>query len=514
MLIVLGFGVLEVVVGLVSGSLALASDGVHMLTDAAALGLAWGAQWVSRRKPAPEMSFGYGRIEPLAALVNGMFYLVVLGFIVHEAVDRMSAPHAIDPTLALPVAVVGLLVNAAVWRLLHGDRHELNTRAALLHVIGDFAGSLIAIVALTTISFTGWTLIDPILTFAISALLLVSTVRLLRASARVLMNAAPEGVDPVAVEASLRSVPGVRSLHDLHLWSLGDGRPALSAHLAIDEVAHWPRILEDLRRTMDDRHGIRHLTLQPEASLDAALVRLREVEAERDLQRDMALRFERELETQRRELDAAVQRELGEPLAGLRSMVETLEARLAQRDPSLSELAMLVRRSADSMAASIRALLSRVRSHEMQGDSLPDGLRALVADWRLRHPGARIELLLEPAEDREFGLGEPAVETLAWRVADDALGRALDERGADLVVVSAIREDDELRLQVSDDGEPWSAGDERGPARAAFDEFVRRAADCGGGCSIAPGEAGGTEVRLRLPWPGLRDDRKGGASPV
>src|SRR5690606_30980355 len=251
-----------------------------------------------------------------------LFYLGVLGFIVHEAFARMRAPPAIDASVALPVAVVGLLVNAAVWRILHGDRHELNTRAALLHVIGDFAGSLIAIVALATVWFSGWTLIDPILTLAISALLLVSTVRLLRESGRVLMNAVPDGVDPVQVEASLRSPAGVDSVHDLHLWSLGDGRPALAAHLAIDDIAHWPRILEELRRTMDERHGIRHLTLQPEAALDAALARLREVEAERDLQRDMALRFECELETLRRELTGAVQRELGEQLAGLHAMAE------------------------------------------------------------------------------------------------------------------------------------------------------------------------------------------------
>lgn len=511
--IVLGFGVLEIVVGLASGSLALASDGVHMLTDAAALGLAWAAQWVSRRRPVPGMSFGYGRIEPLAALVNGLFYLAVLGFIVHEAIERMHTPHLIDPTVALPVAVAGLLVNAAVWCLLHGGRHELNTRAALLHVIGDFAGSLIAIVALATVWFTGWALVDPILTLAIAALLLVSTVRLLHASGRVLMNAAPEGIDPAAVEASLRRPAGVGSVHDLHLWSLGDGRAALAAHLAIDDVAHWPRILEELRRTMDERHGIRHLTLQPEAPLDAARARLREVEAERDLQRDMALRFERELEAQRRELGSAMQRELGEPLAGLRAMTETLAARLAPREPSLAELAQLVRRSADTMAASIRALLARLRSHELQGESLPDGLRALVADWRLRHPGARIELMLEPGEDRDFGLGEPAVETLAWRIADGALEQALGERGAALVIVSAIREDDELRLQVSDDGRPWSPGDDRGPA-AVFDEFARSATACGGGCTIGGGEGGGAEVRLRLPWPGRRGGREPGASPV
>ncbi|HLS55344.1 MAG TPA: cation diffusion facilitator family transporter [Zeimonas sp.] len=500
LLIVLGFGVLEVVVGLTSGSLALASDGVHMLTDSAALALAWGAQWLSRRRPQPAMSFGYGRIEPLAALVNGVFYLGVLGFIVHEAFGRMRSPPPIDASIALPVAIIGLLVNAAVWRLLHGDRHELNTRAALLHVIGDFAGSVIAIVALATVWFSGWTLIDPLLTLAISALLLVSTVRLLRESGRVLMNAAPLGVDPAAVDASLRSPDGVYSVHDLHLWSLGDGRPALAAHLSIGDIAHWPRILDELRRTMDERHGIRHLTLQPEAALDEALARLREVEAERDLQRDMALRFERELEAQRREVSGAVQRELGEQLAGLHAMAETLEARLARREPSLSELAMLIRRSAESMASAIRALVARVRSDEMQGESLPDGLRALVADWRLRHPGARIELLLDPSQDRDFGLGEPGVEALAWRIADHALERALGEGGADTVVVSAIREDAELRLQVSDDGRPWAAADDAGPASEAFEDLCRRAAAWSGRCAIARGEAGGTEVRAWLPW--------------
>jgi len=319
---------------------------------------------------------------------------------------------------------------------------------------------VIAIVALTTVWLTGWTLIDTILT-----------------------------------------LPGVVSVHDLHLWSLGDGRSALAAQLAIDEIAHWPGILAELRRTMDERHGIRHLTLQPEAALDEALARLRLAEAERDLQRDMALRFERELESQRRELSGAVQGELGEHLAGLRAMAETLEARLAQREPSLAELAMLIRRSADAMASSIRSLVARVRSDQMQGESLPDGLRALVADWRLRHSGARVELLLDPSEDRVFGLGQPGVETLAWRIADHALERALVDGGAGMVIVSAIRDDDELRLQISDDGQPHAAGGARDAARETFDDLCGRAAACGGRCTIALGEAGGTEVRAWLPWP-------------
>lgn len=267
-LIVLGFAVLEIVVGFASGSLALASDGVHMLTDAVALALALGAKGLSRRRPVPHMSFGYGRAEPLAALANGLFYLGVLGFIVAEAIGRMSAPPPIQAGFPLAVAVAGLAVNAAVWRLLHGHRHDLNTRGALLHVIGDFAGSAIAIVALATIWLTGWSLIDPILTLVISALLLAATLRLLRDSARVLMNAVPEGLDPALVEATLRSPAGVRSVHDLHLWSISGAGAALAAHLVIDDMANWPRILLELRHIMEERHGIRHLTLQPETALD------------------------------------------------------------------------------------------------------------------------------------------------------------------------------------------------------------------------------------------------------
>ncbi len=251
---------------------------------------------------------------------------------------------------------------------------------------------------------------------------------------------------------------------------------------------------------MDERHGIRQPTPQPEAALDEALARLREVETERDLQRDMALRFERELESQRRELSGALQRELGEQLAGLRSIAETLEARLAAREPSLCQLAMLIRRSADSMASSIRSLVARVRSDAMQGESLPDGLRALVADWRLRDPDARIELLLDPPQDRDFGLGEPGIETLAWRMVDHALERALRDGAADIVIVSAISEGGELRLQISDDGRPWAEDEERGPAHDAFEALAERATGCGGRFAIARGEAGGAEIRAWLPW--------------
>jgi cobalt-zinc-cadmium efflux system protein len=263
-LIVAGFSLIEIAVGLVSGSLALASDGLHMLTDAVALGLAWGAQWIARRPPDARLTFGYERAESLAAFVNALGYLVLLGWIVFEAIDRFANPHALDARLALPVAVGGLLVNIGVWWALHRDAHDLNVRGALLHVIGDLAGSAIAIVAIIVAATTGWTLIDPLLTLVISALLLGSTVRLLRDSARVLMNATPAGVDLQAVAGRLAGLPGVIGIHDLHLWSISSGQPALAAHVQITEGSDWVAVLEQARAVLARDFGIEHVTLQPE----------------------------------------------------------------------------------------------------------------------------------------------------------------------------------------------------------------------------------------------------------
>jgi cobalt-zinc-cadmium efflux system protein len=268
LLIVFVFGLIEILVGVASGSLALVSDGVHMLTDGLALALAWGAQWLSRRAAGPALSFGWGRIEPLAAFTNALFYLVVLVFIVYEAVGRLDDPPAIDPSLALPVAILGLLVNAGVWRILHGGAHQLNTRAALLHVIGDFAGSLIAIVAILTVKYTGSHLIDPLLSLAISVLLLVSTARLLRDSGLVLLNGVPQGIDSGRVGEALKSIEGVVGFHDLHLWSIGESERALAAHVQVSDMGEWPQVLEQARALMRERFAIGHTTLQPEVSGD------------------------------------------------------------------------------------------------------------------------------------------------------------------------------------------------------------------------------------------------------
>lgn len=263
-LVVFGYSLVEIVVGLASGSLALASDGLHMLTDALALALAWGAQWIARRPPDSSLTFGYERAETLAAFVNALAYLGLLGWIVYEALDRFSAPHALNATLALPVAAAGLIVNAVVWWALHRDSEDLNVRGALLHVIGDFAGSAIAIVAIIVGAWTGWTWVDPLLTLAISLLLLASTVRLLRDSARVLMNATPAGLDVGAVSAALGRLHGVSEVHDLHVWSMSSGQAALAAHLRLQPGSDWQQVLEAARHALHEDFDIAHVTLQPE----------------------------------------------------------------------------------------------------------------------------------------------------------------------------------------------------------------------------------------------------------
>jgi cobalt-zinc-cadmium efflux system protein len=167
-----------------------------------------------------------------------------------------------------------LLVNAIAWWLLHRDSHDLNIRGALLHVMGDFAASLAAIIAIGVAAYTGWLLIDPLLTLLISALLLISSLRLLADSARVLMNAAPGNLHPAEIAAALRCIPGVLDVHDLHVWSMSSGQPALAAHLRVVSLVQWPAVLAAARERLVTDFGIEHITLQPEphgpSSSDAA----------------------------------------------------------------------------------------------------------------------------------------------------------------------------------------------------------------------------------------------------
>lgn len=260
----LGFAVIEAVAGVWSGSLALLSDAGHMVTDSMALGLAALAAWLARRPPSNRLTYGLVRLEILAALVNSLAMLGLITFIVVEAVERLSQPQPVMGGTVMVVALIGLLVNLAVAWLLHHGGDSLNTRAAFMHVLGDLLGSIAALVAGAVIWFTGYTPIDPILSMVVAVLILVSASRLLWESLHVLMEGVPPHIQLEAVAQDMAEVPGVYVVHDLHVWTLSSGQIALSAHLELNSFDDWDRILRATRQRLDERHGIRHVTLQPE----------------------------------------------------------------------------------------------------------------------------------------------------------------------------------------------------------------------------------------------------------
>ena len=264
-MLTLGFVFVEAVAGWWSGSLALIADAGHMLTDSTALGLAALAAWLARRPPSTRHTYGLVRAEVLAALVNGLLMLGLIAFIVAEAVERFGQPRAIHGEAVIGVALLGLLINLLVaWRLSRGER-DLNTRAALLHVIGDLLGSVAAVTAGVVILTTGWTPIDPLLSLLVAGLILVSAWRLLSEALHVLLEGVPQSVDIQEVGRNLAALKGVLSVHDLHIWTLSSGKIALSAHLDLHSLEDWPRILLQARHLLARRHGIGHVTLQPEA---------------------------------------------------------------------------------------------------------------------------------------------------------------------------------------------------------------------------------------------------------
>lgn len=265
LVLTLCFAVVEVAFGFIANSLALISDAGHMVTDAASLGLALLAQVIAKRPPSARNSFGYGRAEALAAFVNGLAMLLVVGWIVFEAAQRFAAPRAVEGATVLIVAALGLAINLGVAWLLARDQASINTRAALVHVMGDVLGSIAAIAAGAVIYLTGWMQIDPLLSILVSLLILKSTVAILRESYHSLMEGVPHAIDYLQIGADLVQVPGVLSVHDLHVWDMSPGQPALIGHLRIRSLREWPEVLAAVNAMLLAKHGIDHVTLQPES---------------------------------------------------------------------------------------------------------------------------------------------------------------------------------------------------------------------------------------------------------
>lgn len=260
----LGFAVVEAVAGVLSGSLALFSDAGHMLTDSMALGLASLAAWLARKPPSKRHTYGLVRLEILAALLNSLVMLGLIAYIVTEAIQRLYEPQPVMGGAVMVVAAIGLGVNIVVAWMLHQGGDNLNTRAAFLHVLGDMLGSVAALVAGGVIWFTGYTPIDPILSMVVALLILVSAWRLLWESLHVLLEAVPAHINIETVAHDMGDIPGVQMVHDLHIWTLSSGQIALSAHMELASFEDWDRILRATRQRLDERHGIRHVTLQPE----------------------------------------------------------------------------------------------------------------------------------------------------------------------------------------------------------------------------------------------------------
>jgi len=261
------FAIVEALGGWWTGSLALLSDAGHMFTDGLALAFAALAAWMARRPPSQRHSYGLGRAEIIAAFVNASAMLAIIVVLSYEAMTRLREPGEVNGGAAALVAAFGLAVNLGVMRWLSPHHHDLNARAARLHVIGDALGSVAALVSGAVIALTGWTRIDPIASLLICVLIAVSSVRLIRESLHALMEGVPQGLSVDSIGGEMARVGGVVSVHDLHVWTLSGSRTALSAHVVVHSLGHWDRTLAALQERLQEKFGIDHVTLQPESAI-------------------------------------------------------------------------------------------------------------------------------------------------------------------------------------------------------------------------------------------------------
>lgn len=258
------FMVIEMVGGYLSNSLALISDGAHMLTDIGAILMSLFAVWMAKRPSTPTMSFGYHRAEILGALASGLLIWGIAGVLIYEAVSRFDSPPAVNGPIVFWVALIGLGANLVSMRMLHSAKHSnMNVRAAYLHLLADSLGSVGAVIAGLVLWLTDWRPIDLIVTILFALLMLVSSWQLVKEAVGILMESAPRGVDPEKVKQDLETLPDVQEVHDLHIWTVASGRLALSVHL-ISGSASPSELLSKAHERLKSRHNIIHTTIQVE----------------------------------------------------------------------------------------------------------------------------------------------------------------------------------------------------------------------------------------------------------
>jgi cobalt-zinc-cadmium efflux system protein len=251
--------------GWIANSLALIADAGHMLTDVAALSLTLAAIWFAARPATEKKTYGYYRLEILAALVNGMALILISLWVFYEAYERWSAPPEIRGVELTAIAVGGLVVNVVCAWMLHGDhQHDLNMRGAWLHIMGDILGSVTAIVAGILIVAFGWLWADAACSALISLIIIFGAWNLIKDSVNILLEGTPSHINLAAVEDAILETTGVRQIHDLHVWTISSGLEALSAHVCHDKQVVQQDLLKNLRQRLHDDFGIDHLTIQME----------------------------------------------------------------------------------------------------------------------------------------------------------------------------------------------------------------------------------------------------------
>ena len=257
--------IVEAIGGWLTNSLALIADAGHMLTDVAALALTLAAIWFSSRPATARKTFGYYRLEILAAFVNGIALVLLSIWIIYEAIMRWRDPPAINGTQLTVIALGGLLVNVIAAKLLHSHhKHDLNMRGAWLHVMGDLLGSVTAMAAGVLIVAAGWLWADPLCSILISLIIIFGAWRLIVESVNVLLEGTPAHINLSAVERTILQTGGVIGVHDLHVWTISSGIDSLSAHISHDDSVEHSALLVAVRASLHEQFGIDHLTIQME----------------------------------------------------------------------------------------------------------------------------------------------------------------------------------------------------------------------------------------------------------
>ncbi|MES2093533.1 MAG: cation diffusion facilitator family transporter [Actinomycetota bacterium] len=261
----LSYALVEVIVGISINSLALISDAAHMGTDVIGLGMALAAVTLAARPTTTQRTYGFYRLEVLAALANGILLFGVAGYVIFEAVRRFSNPPEVPGVPLFIVATVGLIINLISFRLLSaGSKESLNLKGASLEVLGDLLGSVGVIVAAIVLFTTGWAYADPIIGVGIGLFILPRTWKLVRQTLRILMEVAPPGVNVDAMQEQLSALPGVAAVHDLHVWTITSGMETASGHVVVEDGADYRVVLDAVVALLRDKHQIEHVTIQCE----------------------------------------------------------------------------------------------------------------------------------------------------------------------------------------------------------------------------------------------------------